>query len=105
VKRVAYRPGDEAKIQVTSDDKVMLRSLIEAAGLSNYKIDMLRDHVPFERARSVHSAGRKALFARAEDLIAGVATMQTERRAAKLKLDPEWDQIREWLVATFQSRI
>jgi hypothetical protein len=101
VKRIAYRPGDEAKIQVTSDDKVMLRSLIEAAGLSNYKIDMLRDHVPFERARSVHSAGRKAVFARIDDLITGIATMQTERRAAKLKLDPEWDQIRDWLAATF----
>jgi len=101
VKKIAYRPGDGAKIQVTADDKVMLRSLIEAAGLSNYKIDILRDHVPFERARSVHSAGRKAVFARAEDLISGIAAMQKERRAAKLKLDTEWEQIREWLLAAF----
>lgn len=101
VKKVAYRTGGEAKIQVTADDKVMLRSLIEAAGLSNYKMKNLRDHVPFEHARSVYSAGRKAVFARAEDLIGGIAAMQEEHRARKLKLDPEWEQIREWLLATF----
>lgn len=102
VKRLAYRKGDEAKIQVTSDGKVMLRSLIEAGGLSNYKIGILRDHVPFERARSAHSAGRKAVFARAEDLITGIGTMQQERQAAKRKIDPEWEQIRQWLVRTFE---
>ena len=103
VKKLAYREGDEAKIQVTSDAKVMLRSLIEAAGLSNYKIDNLRDYVTFERARSAHSAGRKAVFARAEDLITGIATMQQERLTAKRKVDPEWEQIRQWLVQTFNS--
>lgn len=100
VKMYAYRDGVEAKIQVTADNKVMLRSLIEAAGLSNYKIDLLRDHVPFEPARTVHS-GRKAMFARAPDLIPGIAAMQADRRTAKRKLDPEWEQIRDWLVATF----
>jgi hypothetical protein len=103
VKRLAYRAGDEPKIQVTADGRVMLRSLIEAGGLSNYKIDILREYVPFERARSVHSAGRKAVFARAGDLITGIATMQRDRRSAKRKLDPEWEQIREWLVATFAT--
>lgn len=101
VTKLPYRKGGEAKIQVTSDDKVMLRSLLEAAGLSNYKIKDLRDYVPFERARSVHSAGRKAVFARADDLIGGIAAMQGERCAAKRKLDPEWEQIRDWLVGTF----
>lgn len=104
VKKLPYREGDEAKIQVTPDDKVMLRSLIEAGGLSNYKIDILRDHVPFERARSAHSPGRKAVFARAEDLMTGIAAMQQERRAAKRKVDPEWGQIHEWLVSTFEPR-
>ena len=56
-----------------------------------------------ERARSGQTAGRKAVFARAEDLISGIATMQLERAARKLKVDPEWDQIRDWLLATFQS--
>lgn len=102
VKKLAYREGDEPKIQVTSDGKVMLRSLLEAGGLSNYKIGtQLRDHVPFERARSPYTAGPKAVFARAEDLIAGIAAMQQERRAAKRKVDPEWEQIRQWLVRTF----
>jgi hypothetical protein len=104
VSRLAFRPGAEAKIQVTADDKVMLRSLIEAAGLSNYKTDMLKDYVPIEEARSNYSGGRKALFARAEDLITGIATMQRERRTLKRKLDPEWDTVRDWLIATFQNR-
>ncbi len=96
-----FREGAEAKVQVTGDDKVMVRSLIEAAGLSNYKLDLLKDYVPFERARSMHSAGRKAVFARAADLISGITTMQEERRAAKRKIDPEWDEIRDWLSVTF----
>jgi hypothetical protein len=104
VKRLPYRAGDQAKIQVTSDNKVMLRSLVEAGGLSNYKIDYLRQYVPFERARSTHSAGRKAVFARAEDLITGIAAMQQERRAMNLKVDPEWEDIREWLISTFEPQ-
>lgn len=104
VKKLVLRPGDDAKVQVTPDDKVMLRSLVEAAGLSNYKISILRDHVPFERARSAHSPGRKAVFARADDLIAGIAAMQNERRTGKLKLDPEWSQIHDWLLRTFPPR-
>jgi len=103
VNKLRFREGGEAKIQVTADNKVMLRSLVEAGGLSNYKIDVLRDYVPFERARSAHSAGRKAVFARAEDLISGIAAMQQDRLASKLKVDPEWGQIREWLVGTFGS--
>lgn len=101
VKKLRFREQDEAKVQVTADEKVMLRSLLEAAGLSNYKIQDLRGYVPFERARSVHSAGRKAVFARASDLIGGIAAMQSERSTAKRKLDPEWEQIRGWLVANF----
>ena len=68
---------------------------------SNYKIKDLREYVPFERARSAHSAGRKAVFARVDDLVGGIAAMQAERSAAKRKLDPEWEQIRGWLVANF----
>jgi hypothetical protein len=103
VRRLPYRKGDEARIQVTPDNKVMLRSLIEAGGLSNYKIKDLREHVPFERARTIYSAGPKAVFARAEDLIMGIAAMQQERRAMKLKVDPEWEHIRDWLINTFEA--
>jgi hypothetical protein len=103
VNRLPYRDGGEAKIQVTPDNKVMLRSLIEAGGLSNYKIKDLRDYVPLERARTLYSPGPKAVFARAEDLIAGIAAMQQERRATKRKVDHEWEQIRDWLISTFVS--
>lgn len=103
VARLAYREGDEPKVQVTADRKVMVRSLVEAGGLASYKIDtQLGRHVPFERARSAYSGGRKAYFARAEDLIAGITAMQQERRVARRKMDPEWEQIREWLVRTFK---
>lgn len=101
VKRLPYRDQDEAKVQVTADERVMLRSLLVAAGLNPYKKDDLQPYVPFERARSAHSAGKKADFARVDDLVAGIAAMQAERRAAKRKLDPEWEQIRDWLVANF----
>lgn len=101
VRRLPYRDGGEAKIQVTDDDKVMLRSLLEAAGLAGYKIKVLEDYVPFERARSNFSAGRKAVFARAEDLIGGIVAMQVERVQRKLKLDPEWDHILAWLRSNF----
>lgn len=97
----AYR-DDDPKIQVTKDGKVMVRSLVRASGLSDYKIGTeLSDHVAFEDARTAYSGGRKAHFARAEDLIAGIAAMQQERRAKGRKLDPEWEEIRSWLVRTF----
>jgi hypothetical protein len=102
VKRYAYRKGEEPKVQVTADHRVMVRSLVEAAGLASYKIKtQLGDHVSFEQARSAYSGGRKADFARAEDLVAGITAMQQERQEAKRNLDPAWDQIREWLVTTF----
>lgn len=99
VRTLAFRSDTEPKIQVTADNKVQLRSLVESGGLSNYKIKYLNDYVPMERALS--GAGQKAIFARAEDLIAGIAAMQLERRAAKLKVEPEWEHIRDWLVETF----
>jgi hypothetical protein len=103
VKKLAYRKDDEPKIQVTADHKVMVRSLVEAGGLASYKIGtQLSGHVPFEQARSAYSGGRKADFARADDLARGISAMQEERRAAKHKIDPEWEQIRRWLVRTFK---
>jgi hypothetical protein len=103
VEKIAYRDEEGPKVQITADDKVMLRSLIRAAGLDGYKINVLRDYVPFEQARSAHSGGRKAVFVRAGDLIGGIGTMLEDRRTANRKIDPEWEQIREWLLGTFGS--
>jgi hypothetical protein len=103
VEKLPYRPGDEPKVQVTSDAKVMLRSLVETAGLASYKIDtQLAEYVTIEDVRTQFS-GRKAKFARADDLITGIAAMQRERRSAGRTLDPEWEQISTWLVKTFGS--
>jgi hypothetical protein len=104
VKRLPYRPDGEARIQVTPDNKVMLRSLIAAGGLTAWKVNDLREYVPFEAARSKHSAGRKAYFARAEDLISGIAVMQRRRRTMNLQVDPEWEHIRDWLINTFEPQ-
>ena len=103
VTKLVYRPGDDPKVQTTPDHKVGLRSLLEAAGLSQYLVKHrnLGDYVPIESARSVYSTGQKAQFARAQDLITGIAAMKRDRTAAKLKYEPEWDQISEWLVRTF----
>lgn len=101
VRLKAYRTGGEAKVQVTADDKVMLRSLLESAGLTNWKIKDLKDHVPIEEARTERSAGRKAGFARIADLVSGIETMQEERRTRKLRIDPEWEGIRTWLIENF----
>jgi hypothetical protein len=105
VELLAYRPGDEATIQVTADHKVMVRSLVVAAGLSQYKFKSqgVADHVPLEQARTPYS-GRKADFALAEDLIAGIEEMQQERRDANRKVDPQWEQIRSWLLQNFGPR-
>ena len=102
VERLAFRPEDEPRVQVTADHKVMLRSLLEAGGLSPYKIQhQLSEFVPIEKARTAYSGGSKADFTPVEDLVSGIETMQRERRATKRKLDPEWEQIRVWLIRTF----
>lgn len=104
VTMLAYRKGDEPTIQVTTDRKVMVRSLVEAGGLQGYKVTtQLGNYVPLELARTAYSGGPKAYFARAEDLIAGIEAMQQERRVKKRKLDPRWEQIYDWLVRTFAS--
>jgi hypothetical protein len=99
VQKLAYRPDDDPKVQVTADGKVMVRSLVEAGGLASYKIKtQLGELVPIEKARTAYSGGRKADFAAAKDLIAGIEAMQLERSASHRKIDPEWEQIRSWLV-------
>lgn len=103
VELMAYRSGGEAKVQVTADHKVMLRSLLESAGLTNWKIKDLKDYVPIEEARTERSAGRKAGFARVADLVSGIEAMQEDRKARRLKIDPEWDDIRNWLTQSFEA--
>lgn len=102
VTRLPYRPGDEPKIQVDPEGRIMLRSLVQAAGLASYKINDLGPYVPFEQARTALS-GRSALFARAGDLVSGIATMEADRRAKKQKRYPEWAQIREWIISNVPS--
>ena len=93
----AFRDGEEAKIQVTADRRSCCAHCWRPAACRTTRSPASRTTYR-SSAREAHSAGRKAMFARAEDLIAGIAAMQQERRAGKRKVDPEWDQIHEWLL-------
>lgn len=99
VKKVRFRPEDQPKIQITTDGgRVMLRSLLEAAGLASYKYELLAPYVAMEDARTTFTPGRTAIFVGVSDAISGIATMQRERRKKKRKVDREWDDIRKWLI-------
>jgi hypothetical protein len=92
-----FRAGDEPQVQVTPDGRVQLRSLVVASGLAPYKAQDLERYVATEEARSKF-ATRKAVFARAQDIVAGIAAMKVEKLGKKnSKFDPQWDLISEWL--------
>ncbi|HZT06558.1 MAG TPA: hypothetical protein VFC51_05970 [Chloroflexota bacterium] len=102
VRKVRYRPDDAAAIiQVTKDgDKVMVRSLLEAAGLASYKYGTeLAPYVAREDARTPYTTGRAAVFVRVSDAITGIRAMQRDRRTKHLKVDPQWEHVRKWLVS------
>lgn len=98
-----YRPDAEARIHVTrADNKVLVRSLLQAAGLAPYRLDWLKPYVAFERGRSdLPGAGPSADFAPADVLLEGIETMLKERRKTKMKIDAEWTEITTWLRTTF----
>ena len=107
VEEVPFRPGEaEPRIQVTTDDRVRvgLRKLVEAAGLSNYKIGTeLSDYVVEERART-QLTSKPAIFVEISNAIADIEKMQAHRRAKKLKLDPQWETVRQWLIDQRRAR-
>ena len=97
VEMLAFRRGEVPDVQVTSDGRVMLRSLVVASGLSSYKTKSLESFVAMEMARTKFSS-RKALFAKAQDIVDGIAAMKQEQASRKNgKVDPQWDRISEWL--------
>lgn len=92
-----FRAGEDAEVQATPDGRVMLRSLVVASGLSSYKTKNLEKYVAMEMARTEFSS-RKALFAKAQDIVAGIAVMQQELASRKnARVEPQWDRISEWL--------
>lgn len=98
VELVPYTGHNEAKVQVTRDGtRVMLRSLMVEAGITEYARDYLRPYVAFEEARTQHS-GKKAIFVGIRDTIRGIQQMQYDRRQRGLKVDPAWDDIQHWLL-------
>lgn len=99
VTKLQYRPDQKPKVHVTDDgSRVMLRSLVQAAGLAGYKINKLKPYAPMEPAKS--NLSPRALFVRVADAIDGIEAMQREDRAAKRLVEAEWDEIRTWLIKT-----
>jgi hypothetical protein len=102
VEEVPFRLGEPGPvIPVTTDDgkmRVGLRTLVEAAGMAGYKIGTeLRGYYVEELARTQLKSA-PAIFAEIGDAIDGIGRMQRDRRAAKRKLDPGWETVRQWLV-------
>lgn len=98
---VPFRPEGDAVVQVTTDQtRVMLRPLMEAAGVAVYNHKDLAPFVAFEEARTKLS-GRPANFVRVADAIVGIGKMQRDRRRKRLKVHSGWDQIQTWLAETF----
>jgi hypothetical protein len=103
VKKHRFREGEEPKVQVTPDGKVMLKSLLLAAGLPDWKDKQLREYVPTEEARTSFSGGKRAIFVRISDAIAGIEAMKRDRGEKGRRLDTEWNDILDWLTRTFPT--
>lgn len=96
VREIAFDDGAR-KIQVTADHKVHVTSLLRASGLAKHKFDTeLKDIVPFEMAR-VKGGGPAAVFVHAAEMVDGLETMLSERRARGRKVSAEWEVTLEWL--------
>jgi hypothetical protein len=104
VECLPFRVDGEAKVQVTTDrTRVMLRSLMQEAGLASYNYTLLEPYVSTEHARTQFS-GRRAIFVKIADAIGGIEQMQRDRRRDNKKTDSGWDLMRQWLVATFEAK-
>lgn len=98
-----FRPDGQPRVHVTkTGDKVMVRSLIQAAGLAPYRLNWIKAYVPLERGKSdLPGAGPGADFAPASVLLEGIENMLKDRRKTKAKIDLEWLEICDWLRSTF----
>jgi hypothetical protein len=88
----------EPKVQITTDrTRVMLKSVLQEAGLPGWAWNNLRPYVAWEEARTQHSpGGNKPIFVRIDDAIKGISRMQRDRDRRGLKTDPAWEAISQW---------
>jgi hypothetical protein len=63
----------------------------------------LRGYVVEELART-QLTSKPATFVEISNAIEGIGKMQSDRRAKNLKLDPQWETVRQWLVAQRRAR-
>lgn len=103
VELVAFSNQHEPKVQVTTDGtRIGLSSLTRQAGLPPWSRDNLEPYVAKEEARTEYSGGRKAWFVNIAGAIVGIESMQRVRTERRLKVDSAWDDIRNWLIETFE---
>jgi hypothetical protein len=107
VEEVPFRPGEpKPTVQITTDDRVLvgIRKLVEAAGVSNYKVGTeLAEYVVRERART-QLTSKPADFVEISNAIEGIEKMQAYRREKTLKLDPQWEVVKQWLIDQRRTR-
>jgi hypothetical protein len=99
VELVPFGDRSDPKVQVTTDGtRVMLKSVLQEAGLPGWARNDLRPYVAWEEARTQYSpGGNKPIFLRIDDAVEGIGRMQRERERRRLKVDPAWDVVRRWL--------
>jgi hypothetical protein len=90
-----FEPNGTPEILVTPDHKVGVRSLLEASRLKTSNRDTLKDYMPYEMAKV--GSSKPTIFARADDLIAGIEHMLTDPTRRQ---DPAaWERALTWLRA------
>jgi hypothetical protein len=108
VEEVPFRPDQpEPKVPITTNDRVRvgMRKLVEAAGLSNYKIGTeLRAHGIIEERARTQLTSKPAIFVEISNAIEGIEKMQAYRHEKKLKLDPQWEVVKQWLIDQRRAR-
>lgn len=94
-KRLPYEPNGTPQILVTPDHKVGVRTLLVASRLNEYDRDTLKQYMPHEMAKV--GSSKPTLFARADDLIAGIGYMLADPK--RRKAPASWEGALTWLRA------
>lgn len=107
VEEVPFRVGEpEPSVPITTDGRLLVGivKVVIAAGLQDWKFEKeLRPFVVEELAKTQLNS-RAVSFVEISDAITGIEDMQAHRRTNKLKLHPQWDTVRQWLIDQRRAR-
>jgi hypothetical protein len=95
-KKLPFEPNGVPQILVTPDHKIGVRTLLVASSLSPHDARVLEGYVASPERAKVDSS-KPQIFARADDLIAGIEDMLADPKRRK---DPAaWERVLTWLRA------